>query len=482
MSSLEMIDDSGVELYYEQLFQKKIYDASIYPFSLNWSCDNILAVTTKSAVHVYVPNITNLMMYSVGWISLVSDFWNRPDNFSIHQLRQKSPTFQESYRKLNEGSEISGDLLMKLLDKAYLNSEAEITMLSADWSPVLIDGFNSGVLVIHLSNDSVLFLERSHNSNGVYILNEIFEVYDKNEKVELFLKGYTVVYEFNIRFHKLFKEIDMEMSIKCFKIHQSTIGTLFISGSKGNISVWIIRSDPSLHLELLHIFDCQPTFDKIQRSESDYLSTCPKCCTCPFPHSQPHVFTALNVIENHHDYLLLAAGTLNGLVILLQIRWELVGKKKMSFEVCSCTSVCKQSISCLLSTTILSSSNTVIASSGSDIFRLELESGRDLIIPTLMYSHTKPITGMVSIGSCIATSSLDGSVKLIELLGDPSPSFPEVIYQSDPTAGLTGLVTDSLGYVMVTAVRVKINPEEENNRFGYLTKNIIDNVYLERLN
>jgi len=54
----------------ENIFSKNLMDISIYPFSSCWSMSGVLAVMTKSNVHVYLPHMQHMSMFKVRWMTI----------------------------------------------------------------------------------------------------------------------------------------------------------------------------------------------------------------------------------------------------------------------------------------------------------------------------------------------------------------------------------------------------------------------------
>ena len=54
----------------ENIYSKNIMDVSIFPCSAVWGSDGSVSFMAKGSVHVYIPNLQNMSMYGVRWLTI----------------------------------------------------------------------------------------------------------------------------------------------------------------------------------------------------------------------------------------------------------------------------------------------------------------------------------------------------------------------------------------------------------------------------
>lgn len=158
---------------HENLFQKELYDLSQFPNSLSWSDDGLVSVVARNSVTVYIPNFEYMALYTVKWIT-------------IEQCNTIVSTETSSVLDFNEVCQ-------------WMNSKREeVVFRSCQWSPRGLSIEQESLLLIVLSEGSILIVERDINR-----LNN-FDV----GSFRLSLNGFSIPMDFGKIYSSMFRSKD----------------------------------------------------------------------------------------------------------------------------------------------------------------------------------------------------------------------------------------------------------------------------------
>lgn len=210
-----------------KIFSKSLLDTTLYPHSVKWSNEGLIAVMAKDSVTIYYPSFQPFSLYSGRWIALV-----KKDTEELHNMTN---TKNDNY----DFSSLGNWLMNNISDENSLNFKA------ISWHENLFYADRSSFLSITLTDNSLFLLKRDLSTKGDF---DVFT--NKPEEFELnglkLLLNISGTYEEWVESNNFLNSRIFSYDFEYGKITQNSkeFNEMFlVLGGFNMITFWLIKED-----------------------------------------------------------------------------------------------------------------------------------------------------------------------------------------------------------------------------------------------